>query len=208
MRNSPDKQVKIAIDILVKGGIVAYPTDTVYGLGASSRDEGAVGKVYGVKKRSREMALPLLISDKSELEKVASVIPEMAWRLAERFMPGGLTLVLKKSDSVSDTITACWDTVAVRVPDHPVPIALIRGLGAPLIGTSANVSGSPSPVTAREVRGQLGEGVDLIIDGGRCPGGIESTIVDVSGEIPAIIREGAITRHEIEEVCGPSLLVL
>ncbi|MFC2058159.1 L-threonylcarbamoyladenylate synthase [Chloroflexota bacterium] len=208
MRNSPEEQVKLAIDILKKGGIVAYPTDTVYGLGASSCDERAIDKVYTVKKRSRSLALPLLIADTSELVKVAAVVPEIAWRLAERFMPGGLTLVLQKSDLVSSTITAGGDTVAVRVPDHPVPIALIRGLGAPLIGTSANVSGSPSPTTAREVYEQLGQGADLIIDGGRCPGGTESTIVDVSGEAPAIIREGAVTRHEIEEACGPSVVVL
>jgi L-threonylcarbamoyladenylate synthase len=198
-----ERQVKQAIDVLKSGGIVAYPTDTVYGLGADPLNRRAVDKVYRVKKRPYNQALPLLLADKSDLTKVASVIPEIAWKLAERFLPGGLTLVLKKSPWVPSNITAGGDTIAVRIPNHPIPIALIKALGNPIVGTSANISGRPSPVTAAEVREQLGREVDLIIDGGRSPGGIESTVLDVSGKTPTLLREGAVPRKELEKICGP-----
>ena len=198
-----EKQIELAIATLKKGGIVAYPTDTVYGLGADPLNAQAVAKIYKVKRRPHNLPLPLLLAEKSDLQKVASVVPEIAWQLAERFLPGGLTLVLKKSPWVPDIVTAGGDTIAVRIPNHPVSIALIRGLGNPIVGTSANLSGSPSPFTAEEVRQQLGDAVDLIIDGGRCPGGIESTVLDVSGEVPTLVREGAIPKSELEKICGP-----
>lgn len=198
-----EKQIKLAVAILKKGGVVAFPTDTVYGVGANPLNAQAVARIYKVKKRPLNFPLPLLLAEKSDLRKVSSVVPEIAWQLAERFFPGGLSLVLKKSSWVPDSVTAGGDTVAVRIPDHPVPIALIRGLGNPIVGTSANLSGRPSPVTADEVRQQLGDEVDLIIDGGRCPGGIESTVLDVSGKVPVLTREGAIPRAELEKVCGP-----
>jgi len=200
-----EQQIKIAIAVLKKGGIIAYPTDTVYGLGADPLNKHAVDKIYGVKKRPRSLALPLLLADKSDLLKVASVVPGIAWKLAERFWPGGLTLVLKKSTWVPDTVSASGDTVAVRIPDHPVTIALIRGLGSPIVGTSANLSGNPSPVTAAEVREQLGTEVDFIVDGGRCPGGVESTVLDISGETPALVREGAVPGKELEKFLGSTL---
>jgi L-threonylcarbamoyladenylate synthase len=197
-----EKQIELAIAILKKGGIVAYPTDTVYGLGADPLNAQAVDRIYKVKRRPRNLPLPLLLAEKSDLLKVATVVPEIAWRLAERFLPGGLTLVLRKSSWVPDIVTAGGDTVAVRIPDHPVPIALIRGLGIPIVGTSANLSGKLSPVTTEEAREQLGDEVDLIIDGGRCPGGTESTVLDISGKVPTLIREGAIPRVEIAKICG------
>jgi L-threonylcarbamoyladenylate synthase len=197
-----EKQIKLAIAILKKGGVVAFPTDTVYGLAANPLNEQAVDRIYKAKKRPRNLPLPLLLAEKSDLLKVASVVPEIAWQLAERFLPGGLTLVLRKSSWVPATVTAGGDTIAVRVPKHPVPISLIRGLGNPIVGTSANISGRSSPVTAEEVRQQLGDAVDLIIDGGRCPGGTESTVLDVSGKVPTLVREGAIPRSELEKVCG------
>ena len=200
-----EKQIKLAVAILKKGGIVAFPTDTVYGLGADPLNEQAVDRIYKVKKRPHNLSLPLLLADKSNLLKVASVVPEIAWRLAERFLPGGLTLVLIKSPWVPRSVTAGGDTVAVRIPDHPVPIALIRGLGTPIVGTSANLSGKPSPVTAEEVREQLGDEVDFIIDCGRCPGGTESTVLDVSSKVPALIREGAMPKAELAKLCGPLL---
>lgn len=207
MSNRPtiERQIELAVEILKSGGIVAFPTDTVYGLGADLSNEQAVKKIYRVKKRSHKLPLPVLLSDRLDLSKVASVVPERAWLLAEAFLPGGMTLVLLKSPVVPGTVTAGGDTIAVRVPDHTVPISLIRGLGAPLIGTSANLSGKPSPITAQEVYEQLGDGVDLIIDGGRCPGGIESTVIDVSKEEPVLIREGAVRMEEIVKVCGPLL---
>lgn len=198
-----EQQIKLAISILKKGGIVAFPTDTVYGLGADPLNAQAVGKIYKVKKRSSNLALPLLLAEKSDLLRVAIVVPEIAWQLAERFLPGGLTLVLRKSPWVPGSVTAGGDTVAVRIPNHPVTIALIRGLGTPLVGTSANLSGRPSPVTAEEVREQLDDEVDFIIDGGRCPGGTESTVLDLTGKVPALIREGAIPRAELTKLCGP-----
>ncbi len=196
------RQIKLAVEVLKRGGIVAYPTDTVYGLGADPLNEKAVARIYEVKSRPRNLPLPLLLAEKSDLLKVALIVPEVAWRLVEQFWPGGLTLVVKKNAWVPDSITAGGDTVAVRIPDHTVTIALIRGLGNPIVGTSANLSGKPSPVTAGEVRTQLGDKVNLIVDGGRCPGGIESTVVDVSGFSPTIVREGAVSREDITEVCG------
>jgi len=196
-----EDRVELAIKVLKEGGVVAFPTDTVYGIGGNAFIEQAVAKVYQIKQRPRHLALPLLISSKPDLERVARVVPEVAWRLADRFLPGGLTLVLKKAAGVPD-IVAPGDTVAVRIPDHPIPIALIRGLGVPLIGTSANLSGGASPVTAQQVWAQLGNKVDIIVDGGRCRWGVESTVVDVSGEFPRVLREGVVPRREIEELCG------
>jgi L-threonylcarbamoyladenylate synthase len=201
-----EKQIKLAIATLKKGGIVAFPTDTVYGLGADPLNEQAVDKIYRVKKRPPNLPLPLLLAEKSDLMRVASVVPDIAWQLVERFLPGGLTLVLIKSPWVPRSVTAGGDTVAVRIPDHPVPIALIRGLGTPIVGTSANISGKPSPVTAEEVREQLGDKVDFIIDGGRCPGGTESTVLDVSSKVPTLMREGAIPQVEVTKLCGPLLI--
>ena len=199
---SVEQQIKRAVAILKKGGIVAFPTDTVYGLGADPLNAQAVDRIYKAKRRPHNLPLPLLLAEKSDLLKVAAVVPDIAWQLAERFLPGGLTLVLRKSPWVPTTVTAGGDTIAVRIPNHPVPIALIRGLGAPIVGTSANLSGRSSPVTAEEVREQLGDEVDLIIDGGRCPGGTESTVLDFSGKVPTLIREGAIPRVEIAKICG------
>lgn len=196
------KQVERGISILKQGGLVAFPTDTVYGLGACVNIEQAVERLYQVKKRPRNMALPLLLAHTSQISEVAEPVPEIAWLLARHFLPGALTLVLPKSNSVPDIITAGGMTVAVRIPAHPVPVALAEGLGEPVVGTSANLSGRPSPLTADEVYSQFDDKVDLVIDGGRCPGGRESTIVDVTREIPVILREGAISREEIEQVCG------
>ena len=201
---SIQQQVEQGISVLKQGGIVAFPTDTVYGLGACISIGHAVERVYRVKERPRSMALPLLLADKSQIGEVAQPVPQVAWLLADKFLPGALTIVLHKSESVPDIITGESKTVAVRIPAHPVPVALTRGLGAPIVGTSANLSGKPSASTADEVRTQLGDKVDLIIDGGRCPGGKESTIVDLTGETPLILREGAISREELKRVC-PSI---
>ena len=196
------QQIERSISILRQGGIVAYPTDTVYGLGAGVSLPQAVERVYKVKERPANMPLPLLLADKSQVAKVAESVPPIAWVLIDNFLPGALTIVLAKSNSVPALITAGGTTIAVRIPAHPVPVALIEGLGTPMVGTSANISGKPSLLTADEVHSQLGNKVDLIIDGGRCPGGKESTIVDVSGETPVVLREGAISREELEQVCG------
>lgn len=194
-------QIEKGISILKQGGLVAFPTDTVYGLGASMNIHQAVERIYEVKERPRNMALPLLLACASQISEVAELVPPIAWLLVRHFLPGALTIVLYKSSVVPDIVTAGGKTVAVRIPDHYIPVALIEGLGVPIVGTSANPSGKPSPLTAGEVCSQLGDKIDLVIDGGRCPGGRESTIVDVTGEKPAILREGAISREELEKVC-------
>jgi len=181
---------------------VAFPTDTVYGLGASSLDDAAVMKVYQAKGRPRHLALPLLLGSVLQIANVAIDVPETAWVLARQLLPGGLTLILHKAASISSLISGGGDKIAVRVPNHPVPIALVEGLGAPITGTSANRSGRPSPTTAEEVHRQLGDRVDLIVDGGRCPGGSESTVIDLTEDPPRMLRQGAISREEIERVCG------
>ncbi len=195
------QQVEEGISILRQGGMVAFPTDTVYGLGAWSDLPWAVERIYQVKGRPRNMPLPLLLADASQISEVAYPVPQTAWLLASEFLPGALTLVLGKSERVSDFVSAGGTTVAVRVPAHPIPVALAQGLGAPIIGTSANISGKPSSLTADEVYSQFGKVIDLIIDGGRCPGGKESTIVDLTGEVPVILREGAIPGGELRRVC-------
>ncbi len=194
-------QVDRAVEILKDGGIVAYPTDTVYGLGGDVFSRKAAEKIYKVKQRPRDLPLPVLLADREQLSAVVDSVPEIAKFLMRRFWPGGLTLVMSKRASLPDIITAGSDKVAVRIPNHVVPLALIHGLGAPIIGTSANISDKPSPVTAEEVEQQLGSQADLIIDMGRCPGGIESTMVDVTGETPTVLRHGMIPEGEIKRAC-------
>jgi len=196
------QQVERGISILKQGGVVAFPTDTVYGLGAWANLYQAVERVYQVKERPRNMALPLLLAHTLQISEVAEPVPPVAWLLARSFLPGALTIVLHKSKSVPDIITGGGLTVAVRIPAHPIPVALAEGLGAPIVGTSANLSGRPSALTADEVYVQFGDKIDLVIDGGRCPGGRESTIVDVTGEAPVVLREGAISTEELRKVCG------
>lgn len=195
------QQIEEGIAVLKEGGIVAYPTDTVYGLGACISIPGAVDRIYQVKKRPRSLSLPLLLADTDRITGVAREVPPIAWQLINSFWPGALTIVLPRSKSVPDSVTAGGDSVAIRVPAHPVPAALIRGLGTPITGTSANLSGRPNPLTPAEVYAQLGAEVDLIIGGGPTPSGKESTIVDVTQEPPLILREGAISREEIEKIC-------
>ena len=201
-----EQQLQHAVAILKGGGVVAYPTDTVYGLGADIFNEKAVGRIYQIKQRLIYQPLPILLADKFEMAMMAAAMPEIAWLLAEHFLPGGLTLIVRKSSLVPPWVTAGGDTVAVRIPNHPIALALIRDLGKPLIGTSANLSGLPSPVSTREVRDQLGDKVDFVLDGGRCPGGIESTVVDVTGETPMILREGSVSREEIERILPGSVV--
>jgi len=191
------EQIKKSGEMLRKGGIVAFPTDTVYGLGADAFNSKAIERIYNVKRRPRLLSFPLLLNDISQISIAAERVSEFALFLAKRFWPGGLTLVLPKADSLPVYLTS-QSTIAVRVPKHPIPLALIKLLGNPMIGTSANISGNPSTLTADEVKQQLRDKVDLIIDGGRCPGGNESTIVDVTGEAPIILRHGIIPQYEIK----------
>ena len=195
-----NKQIAEGSEIIRQGGVIAFPTDTVYGLGAGVYLESAIERIFQIKQRPLEMALPILLADVSQIHEVARDVSSFAWRLIKEFLPGALTLIVYRAKVVKDIITAGGDTVAIRIPDHPVPKALIKGSGMPLIGTSANISGQPTLVTAEDVQDELGSLVDLIIDGVPVPGGKESTVVDVTGEVAVILREGAISRAEIEKV--------
>lgn len=201
MISSLNKQITEAVNILKKGGIVAYPTDTVYGLGASMSSMKAIERIFEVKDRPKGIAMPLLAANREQIKKLVTNIPPLAWLLMYNFLPGALTIILHKSDIVQDIITGGSKTIAVRIPDHPVPISLIKGLGQPIVGTSANLSGQPSALTAEEVRMQIGDKVDMVIDGGSCPGGIESTVVDLSGRKPVIRRLGAISLEHLQQTC-------
>lgn len=194
-------QIDRAIEILKAGGIVAFPTDTVYGLGADAFNSEAVERIYRVKQRPRSLPLPILLADAGQVAVVADAVSEIAQLLMRHFWPGGLTVVLPKAASLPDSITAGGNKVAIRTPNHVVPLTIIRRLGIPIIGTSANISDEPSAVTAQEVERQLGSQIDLIIDMGGCPGGLESTVVDVTGETPVVLRQGIIPEDEIKRVC-------
>ena len=195
---SHPEAIERAISVLKQGGLVAFPTDTVYGVGAPAFDPEAAAQLYKVKERPRSKAIPLLLADAADLPLVTESIPPLAERLAKRFWPGPLTLVLLKRAIVPDVVTAGGDSVAVRVPDHAVARALIAALGTPLAATSANRSGEPSPVTAEEVMAQLGGRIDLILDGGRCPGGVPSTVLDLTVSPPAVLRPGPVSAERIE----------
>ena len=186
-----------AVDVLRRGGIVAFPTDTVYGVGADVRQPEAIAALYEVKERPLSKAIPVLLARAEDLCSVAREVPKSAWRLAEQFWPGALTLVVRRSPSLPSILTAEGPTVAVRVPDHPVVRALIEGLGAPLAATSANISGQPSSVTADDVLAQLGGRIALILDGGPCPGGRSSTVVDLTTTPPRVLRPGPISAEQI-----------
>jgi len=192
--------VEAAMVWLRRGQVVAFPTDTVYGVGARMDDLNAVERLYQVKGRPRSLGIPLLLAGPEDMERVCRDLPEIAWRLAERFWPGGLTLVFWRQPGVSDLITGGRSTVAVRVPDHSLPRELARRLGGALASTSANQSGAAAPITAAAVQEQLAGRIPLILDGGTCSAGVASTIVDLTVEPPQLLRSGPISLAEIETV--------
>jgi L-threonylcarbamoyladenylate synthase len=192
-----------AVDALRQGETIAFPTDTVYGVGAHSLRPRAVERLYAVKDRPPGLAIPLLLPDIADMASVCAEVPPLAWEIADRFWPGGLSLVLFRAPSVPDVVTAGGPTVAVRVPDQPLVRELCRRLGAPLAATSANRHGQPSPVTADEVRVQLAGRVPLILDGGRCPGGVASTVLDLTVSPPAILRAGPISAAQLASYISP-----
>ncbi len=189
-----------ALEILRTGGLVAFPTDTVYGVGALVFNGPAVESIYAAKDRPVEKAIPVLIGDVDDLVKVSAEVPEIALKLAARFWPGPLTLVVPKHPELPEAVSAT-ETVGVRLPNHPVARGLLR-LAGPMAVTSANLTGQPSPSTADEVFAQLGGRIALILDGGKTPGGVPSTIVDCVGVEPQVLREGPISRKEILELSG------
>jgi L-threonylcarbamoyladenylate synthase len=200
-----DETIRQAVDILRSGGLVAYPTDTVYGLGVDPANDEAVRRLFEAKGRDPEQSTPLLIDSAEQLDQIAIEVPDVARRLMEAFWPGALTIVLRKAQSFR-SLAIVGETIGVRVPDHPVPRELSRLLGGPITGTSANRSGpNPEPLTAADVREQLGETVDLVVDGGRVAGGTPSTVLDCTAEPVRVVREGAISRARLSRVAGVEL---
>lgn len=202
VRETLGDQADEAVRILRNGGVAAIPTDTVYGLAAVFDDEEAVERIFRIKGRSAGLALPLLIDSADAVEQYVAEVPESFWALAAAFWPGQLTMVMRKSVLVSERLTAGRNTVGLRVPDHRLPRHLSRSLGKAITGTSANLSGSPSLTTAKEVEEQLGNAIDLVVDGEATNGPISSTVVDLSDDSPTILREGRITLEDIRRAIG------
>lgn len=188
--------------ILRSGGLVAFPTETVYGLGGNALDSEASGKIYAAKGRPSDNPLIVHIADTAAIDELCSEVPETAKVLAEAFWPGPLTMIMKKKPVVPDTITGGLDTVAIRMPVHPVAMQLIKVSGVYVAAPSANTSGRPSPTLAEHVAQDLSGKIDMIIDGGPVEIGIESTIVDVTGDVPVILRPGYVTKEMLEAVIG------
>jgi L-threonylcarbamoyladenylate synthase len=191
---------------LARGEIVAFPTETVYGLGANALDARAVARVFAVKERPSAKPLAVLVPDLAKVENFAQV-NEAARKLADAFWPGPLTLVLpRRQDCLfAELVSAGLDTIAFRAPDHDVAQMLLAKSGLPIVAPSANRSGRPSPKTAAEVQAELGDRPLMILDGGRSPLGVESTIVSLAGETPTLLRQGALPREAIEDVLGRKL---
>ncbi len=191
-----------AAQLLREGGLVAFATETVYGLGANALDPVAVSRIFEVKKRPSFDPLIVHIADIRQLEQLATDFPTKARRLADRFWPGPLTIVLPKTDIVPDIVTSGLPTVAIRIPSHPAALELLRLADVPVAAPSANLFGSVSPTCADHVRRQLGDSVDCIVDGGDCSVGVESTILSFAADPPAILRFGGLAQEQIEAVIG------
>ena len=192
----------VASILLREGGVVAFPTDTVYGLGASVYNHAAVSTLFVIKNRSRDQGVPALIASESQLSEVASDVPDAAYALAERFWPGGLTLVLPRNPNVPALVAGHGPTIAVRFPDHPCPQTLVQAVGAPITGTSANRHNGPEPTSAAEVQRQIGNRLSIILDGGDSPASVPSTIVDATQSPPRVLRQGGVSLESLREVCN------
>ena len=193
---------QIAAEIIKKGGLVAVPTETVYGLGANGLDENAVAKIFIAKGRPQDNPLILHIAEETEMERFCHSIPESAYRLAEAFWPGPLTIVLPARDIVPKRTTGGLSTVAVRCPDCDITRSIIRLAGVPLAAPSANLSGKPSTTTAQHVLHDHDGQIEAVVDGGSCRVGVESTIVDLTEDRPRLLRPGGITPAQLTEVLG------
>ena len=205
-QNQPDEaaaSIDLAAKILQQGGLVAFPTETVYGLGGDALDPSASMRIYAAKGRPSDNPLIVHIADKADVWKLAEEVPETAVMLMEAFWPGPLTIILRKKPVVPDATTGGLSTVAIRMPSHPAAMEMIRRSGVYVAAPSANRSGRPSPTTAEHVREDLFGAIDMILDGGPVGIGIESTIVDLTGEVPMILRPGYITREMLSAIVGP-----
>lgn len=193
-----DSQVpRRAIEALRQGRLIVYPTDTVYGLGCRIDDEDAVRRIYEIKGRPPTEPLPVLLADPMQVPAYARGVSAAAQLLINHFWPGALTLVFLRSDRIPPAVAGGGETVGLRVPAHPIPRALARAMLTPIIGTSANSHGMPAPVTAQLAVWDLGDRVDLVLDGGRATLGRESTVVDVTENVPRLVRQGAIPAGEL-----------
>jgi len=194
-----DQEIENAAEILRAGGLVAFPTETVYGLGADASNPAAVKKIFAAKGRPADHPVIVHIADMSELKHWAAEVPRAAWLLAEKFWPGPLTMVLKRSPHVNDLISGGQNSIGLRVPGHPVAQQLLKAFGGGIAAPSANKFGRLSPTTAEHVREELGNAVEMVLDGGPCDVGIESTIVDLTNDPPAILRPGRVSAQQIAD---------
>ncbi len=201
-----ERSIEKAGKIIAGGGLVAFPTETVYGLGASAFREDSVKKIYEAKGRPSDNPLIVHIADVTDIDRLTAECSEKARALIEAFMPGPFTVILKKSGAIPDTVTAGMDTVAVRYPENETAQRLIRAAGVPIAAPSANLSGKPSPTEARHVIDDMTGRIDAVIDGGSCDVGVESTIVDASGVIPVLLRPGGITYEQIKSVVPEAVI--
>jgi len=195
--------LRLAAELIRSGGIVAFPTETVYGLGANALDPAAVARIFAVKGRPRQSPLIVHVDSIDMARTLVLEWPDGADRLARRYWPGPLTLVLRKRSLIPDIVTASLATVGLRMPSHPLALALIRAAGVPIAAPSANPFTGLSPTTAEHVRQSLGAAVDLVLDGGPATVGIESTVLSLAGEEPLLLRPGVIPLPEIESLIGP-----
>jgi len=200
-----EKDIEQAVTILKAGGLVAFPTETVYGLGADASNPDAVAKIFAVKGRPAGHPLIVHLADAVQIANWAREVPEAARSLARRFWPGPLTVILKRAPQVSNAVTGGQDTVALRVPSHPVALQLLARFGGGIAAPSANRHGRVSATTAEHVRHEFGSAIDCVLDGGETDVGIESTIVDLSGAAPTLLRPGWIGAAELEQALGAPL---
>lgn len=196
--------IEYAAHLLRRGELIVYPTDTVYGVGVAVSDEEAIRRLYSIKGRSPDKPLPLLIADAADVAKIAEP-PAAARKLMDRFWPGGLTVVMPRRQGFRSLALAGQDTVGLRVPDEDVTRDIIHTLGEPITGTSANRSGQAAPTSAQQAAIQLGDLVSVVIDGGPRRGGQESTVIAITGDKSKIVRRGAVSREELQEVLGTEI---
>ena len=202
-----DAALELAAELLRQGRLVAFPTETVYGLGADAANAEAVGRIFTAKGRPADHPLIVHLADAGGLTDWAENVPDAAWLLAGHFWPGPLAMILKKKSWVPAAVTGGQPTVGLRVPKHPVALSLLEKFGGGIAAPSANRFCRISPTTARHVQEELGDSVDLILDGGPCEVGVESTIIDLSGTQPRLLRPGRITRQQIEALIGVKLMI-
>ncbi|MFN8359931.1 MAG: L-threonylcarbamoyladenylate synthase [Candidatus Kapaibacterium sp.] len=207
LQSDRETAITASAELLKQDHVVAFPTETVYGLGARIFSETAIRKIYAAKGRPSDNPLIAHIATIRQVSEIAIDIPDEFYRLAEAFFPGALTIVLKRNPRVPAIVSAGLDTIAVRMPNHPIALALINAVGEPLVAPSANLSGRPSPTSAQHVLDDLGGRIAAVIDGGPCVVGIESTVLNILTPTPVILRPGAVTREQLERVLGREILV-